>query len=75
MPVGRDEVDLSTLLTAWNEATDRLQHTHEALQAEVRRLTDELEDKTASWPAKTGWRIWGRWPRTWLTRSATAWCL
>lgn len=45
VPVGREEVDLSTLLAAWNEATDRLQHTHEALQAEVRRLSDELEDK------------------------------
>src|SRR6478752_7593279 len=41
----REELDLSTLLAAWNEATDRLQHTHEALQAEVRRLTDDLEDK------------------------------
>src|SRR5207253_2795993 len=40
-----EELDLSTLLKAWNEATDRLQHTHEALQAEVRRLSDELEDK------------------------------
>ena len=43
--VPREELDLSTLLRAWNEATDRLQHTHEALQAEVRRLTDELEAK------------------------------
>src|SRR5437762_8766776 len=41
----REELDLSMLLKAWNEATDRLQHTHEALQAEVRRLSDELEDK------------------------------
>src|SRR6476646_8575285 len=41
----REELDLPTILKAWNEATDRLQHTHEALQAEVRRLSDELEAK------------------------------
>ena len=35
----------SAILTAWNEATDRLQHTHEALAAEVRRLSDELDVK------------------------------
>lgn len=40
-----DELDLQTILSAWNEATDRLQHTHEALSAEVRRLSDELEAK------------------------------
>src|SRR6476661_1617986 len=40
-----DELDLQTILAAWNEATDRLQRTHEALSAEVRRLTDELEIK------------------------------
>lgn len=39
------DVDLRTILDAWNEATDRLQHTHEALAAEVRRLSDELEAK------------------------------
>jgi signal transduction histidine kinase len=39
------DVDLQTILTAWNEATDRLQHTHEALSAEVRRLSDELDVK------------------------------
>ncbi len=37
--------DLQIILAAWNEATDRLQRTHEALQAEVRRLSDELEAK------------------------------
>lgn len=37
--------DLGTVLAAWNDATDRLQQTHEALRAEVRRLTDELETK------------------------------
>src|SRR5882724_9250443 len=42
---GADELDLKTILAAWNEATDRLQHTHEALSAEVRRLSDELEVK------------------------------
>src|SRR5207253_690132 len=40
-----EELDLSTLLKAWNEATDRLQHTHESLREEVRRLSDELEAK------------------------------
>src|SRR5262245_43669164 len=37
--------DLAAILHAWNEATDRLQRTHESLRAEVRRLTDELEGK------------------------------
>ena len=36
---------LEAVLTAWNDATVRLQQTHEVLQAEVRRLTDELEEK------------------------------
>jgi len=40
-----DQLDLQTILAAWNEATDRLQHTHEVLRAEVSRLTDELEAK------------------------------
>jgi signal transduction histidine kinase len=40
-----DGADLQIILAAWNEATDRLQRTHEALQAEVRRLSDELEAK------------------------------
>src|SRR5262245_17475103 len=40
-----DQLDLQAILAAWNEATDRLQHTHETLQAEVRRLSDELEAK------------------------------
>ncbi|WP_425618293.1 PAS domain-containing sensor histidine kinase [Anatilimnocola sp. NA78] len=44
-PLAAETVDLQMILAAWNEATDRLQHTHEALQAEVRRLSDELEDK------------------------------
>jgi len=39
------EPDLSEILCAWNEATDRLQRTHESLRAEVRRLSDELEAK------------------------------
>jgi signal transduction histidine kinase len=43
--IAPETVDLQMILAAWNEATDRLQHTHEALQAEVRRLSDELEDK------------------------------
>ncbi len=37
--------DLKTVLAAWGSATVRLQQTHEALRAEVRRLTDELETK------------------------------
>ena len=37
--------DLQALLRAWNDATDRLQQTHETLRAEVGRLTDELEAK------------------------------
>ncbi len=37
--------DLKTVLAAWSTATVRLQQTHEALRAEVRRLTDELEVK------------------------------
>ena len=36
---------LAAILEAWNEATERLQHTHESLQAEVARLTDELAAK------------------------------
>lgn len=39
------ELDLSTLLQAWQTATDRLQQTHQALREEVKRLTDELEAK------------------------------
>jgi signal transduction histidine kinase len=37
--------DLETVLAAWHDATVRLEHTHEALRSEVRRLTDELEVK------------------------------
>jgi signal transduction histidine kinase len=37
--------DLETILSAWHDATLRLEQTHEALRAEVRRLTDELEQK------------------------------
>lgn len=57
-PLGRKAVDesfegslldenssLETVLVAWNEATLRLQETHEVLQAEVSRLTQELEEK------------------------------
>jgi signal transduction histidine kinase len=40
-----DAADLQIILAAWQEATDRLQRTHEALQSEVRRLSDELEIK------------------------------
>ncbi len=44
-PLPADQVDLQTILVAWNEATDRLQRTHETLREEVRRLSDELEAK------------------------------
>ncbi len=37
--------DLEAVLAAWHTATVRLERTHEALRAEVRRLTDELEVK------------------------------
>lgn len=40
-----DDVQLSDILAAWNEATHRLQRTHESLQEEVGRLTRELETK------------------------------
>ncbi|QEG33061.1 sensor histidine kinase [Bythopirellula goksoeyrii] len=36
---------LESVLTAWHEATVRLEQTHEILQSEVRRLNDELELK------------------------------
>ena len=39
------ESDLQTILEAWHGATLRLEQTHEALQGEVRRLTDELKAK------------------------------
>ncbi|MBC8354130.1 MAG: sensor histidine kinase [Planctomycetes bacterium] len=37
--------ELEMILSAWHEATDRLQQTHEALRGEVARLSDELEAK------------------------------
>ncbi|MDA1053914.1 MAG: HAMP domain-containing sensor histidine kinase [Planctomycetota bacterium] len=37
--------ELELILTAWHEATERLQRTHEALRGEVARLSDELEAK------------------------------
>src|SRR5690606_17045805 len=36
--------DLADLMAAFNTATDRLQQTHHALQAEVRRLKGELHE-------------------------------
>lgn len=48
-PVGtmvlESSTDLETVLAAWHSATVRLEQTHEALRAEVHRLTDELEEK------------------------------
>ncbi|MDP6445543.1 MAG: ATP-binding protein [Pirellulaceae bacterium] len=39
------DVDLATVLDAWHTATSRLQQTHETLCEQVRRLTEELENK------------------------------
>ncbi|HTN75037.1 MAG TPA: ATP-binding protein, partial [Pirellulaceae bacterium] len=43
--VAAEEIDLASLLAAWQTATDRLQLTHQTLREEVKRLTDELEIK------------------------------
>jgi len=43
--VHADDLDLRDVLDMWQEATERLQATHEALRSEVRRLSDELEAK------------------------------
>lgn len=40
-----EDSSLETVLAAWNDATMRLQETHEVLQAEVGRLAKELEAK------------------------------
>ena len=40
-----EDTTLETVLAAWNDATVRLQGTHEALQREVSRLRRELEVK------------------------------
>lgn len=40
-----EEPSLAAILEAWNDATLRLQQTHETLQGEVSRLTDELAKK------------------------------
>jgi signal transduction histidine kinase len=37
--------DLETVMTAWQDATLRLEQTHNTLREEVKRLTDELEIK------------------------------
>ncbi len=39
------DASLEAVLAAWNDATVRLQKTHEVLQTEVGRLTNELEEK------------------------------
>jgi len=43
-PLDQD-ASLETVLAAWHDATMRLQQTHEVLQTEVGRLTNELEEK------------------------------
>ncbi len=45
LPDSGENCSLETILTAWNDATLRLQQTHEVLQAEVSRLRQELEAK------------------------------
>ena len=45
VPELTSDAGLETILAAWNEATLRLQETHEVLQAEVGRLNDELAEK------------------------------
>ncbi len=40
-----ERADLKAVLAAWHGATLRLEQTHETLQSEVRRLTDELAFK------------------------------
>src|SRR6188508_1097558 len=42
---GTEVTDLQLVLSAWHQATERLQKTHEVLCGEVRRLTHELEAK------------------------------
>jgi signal transduction histidine kinase len=44
-PCDPPQASVETILAAWNDATLRLQKTHEALQGEVARLSDELEAK------------------------------
>lgn len=44
-PTPDSSLDLETVLAAWQGATVKLEHTHEALRAEVARLTNELEVK------------------------------
>ena len=45
VPHFADQPDLAAILHAWNEATARLERTHESLRSEVRRLSVELEIK------------------------------
>ncbi len=40
-----EELTLETVLEIWQSTTARLEQTHLTLQSEVRRLTDELEEK------------------------------
>lgn len=44
-PASATRADLEAVLRAWNDATLRLEQTHEALREEVCRLTHELEIK------------------------------
>ena len=74
-PISLDaSADLQTVLAAWHGATLRLEQTHEALRGEVQRLTQELEIKNRELVARAGWPTSVRWPPTWPTRCATAWC-
>jgi signal transduction histidine kinase len=44
-PLPNADSSLEAILAAWNNATERLQKTHESLQVEVARLSNELEAK------------------------------
>ena len=67
------ELDLQAILHAWNQATDRLQATHEALRAEVRRLSDELEAKNRELARSRRWVLVVPRPSLPTALAATAW--
>ena len=55
----RDVHDLSAMLRATSDATERLQHSHDRLLAEVSRLSSELEHKNRLLARKTRLEILG----------------
>ncbi len=52
--------ELGALMHALTGATERLQATHDALRAEVARLTRELSEATRSWSGRAVSRPWAR---------------